>query len=354
MVNNPIVLAAAAWTPQITTTLDTPAQELIVQWSAYTHPDIDSYTLYLGTAPGVYTISTTGYSLVYPLDGQGNPTGAPVGYGGFGNIEPGVTYYLLVEAVDEETGRTVRSHEVTVNASPGSYALNTGSTTYTVNPGGTLNIPVGLQVTQPLYYPDVALDLNQVDNPPGLVTRFARDYTGDTTLRDSSGTVALTVQGASAEVVTHRDGMVQAAAADTTSADLLVNISKYLAPGTYPVTVSGVNGQNQPVTTTVMVVVTTNPLLTVNKAGNGSGTVTSNPVGIDCGTTCSAAFVPNTVVTLTATPTAGSLFGGWSGACAGSGNTCQVTMDAAKSVTATFTAAQSSNGGKLYLPLIRK
>ena len=354
VVNNPIVLAAASWTPQITTTLDTPAQELIVQWSAYSHPDIDSYTLYLGTAPSLYTISTTGYSLVYPLDSQGNPTGAPVGSGGFGNIEPGVTYYLLVEAVDEETGRAVRSPEVTVSASPGSYALNTSSSTYTVNPGGTLDIPVGLQVSQPLYYPEVALDLNAVDNPPGLVTRFARDYTGDTTLRDSNGTVALTVQGAAAQVVTHRDGEVQAAAPDTASASLLVNISKYLAPGTYPVTVSGVNGQNQPVTTTVMVVVTTNPLLTVSNAGTGSGTVTSNPAGIDCGTLCSAAFAPNTVVTLTATPTTGSLFGGWSGACAGSGNTCQVTMDAAKGVTATFMAAQSNNGGRLYLPLIRK
>ena len=265
-----------------------------------------------------------------------------------------MTYYLLVEAVDEETGRTVRSHEVTVNASPGSYALNTGNNTYTVNPGGTLDIPVGLQVTQPLYYPAVALDLDEVNNPPGLVTRFAQDYTGDTTLRDTSGAVALRVQGASAEVVTHRDGAVQAAAADVTSAELLVKISKYLAPGTYPVTISGVNGQNQPITTTVMVVVTTNPLLTVNKAGNGSGTVTSNPAGIDCGNGCSAAFAPNTVVTLTATPMAGSLFSGWSGACTGSGNTCQVTMDAAKSVTATFTAVQSNNGGKLYLPLIRK
>ena len=101
-------------------------------------------------------------------------------------------------------------------------------------------------------------------------------------------------------------------------------------------------------------VVTTNPLLTVNKAGNGSGTVTSNPAGIDCGNGCSAAFAPNTVITLTATPTAGSLFSGWSGACTGSTNSCQVTMDAAKSVTATFTAVQSNNGGKLYLPLIRK
>lgn len=354
VVNNPIVLAAAAWTPQITTTLDVPAQELIVEWSAYDHPDVDSYTLYLGTAPGVYTFSTTGYSLIYPLDSEGNPAGAPVGYGGFSNIEPGVTYYVMVEAVDEETGRTVRSHEMTVNASPGSYTLNTGNSSYVVNPGGTLAIPVGLQVTQPLFYPEVALDLDEAENPSGLVTRFARDYTGDTTLRDTSGTVALAVQGAAAQIVGHRDGLVQAAATDVTSAELLVNISKYLAPGSYPVTISGVNGDKQPVSTTVTVVVTAGQLLTVNKAGTGSGTVTSNPAGIDCGNTCSAGFTPNTVVTLTATPAAGSLFSGWSGACTGSANTCPVTMDAAKNVTATFTATQSGASSNVYLPLINK
>ncbi len=43
-----------------------------------------------------------------------------------------------------------------------------------------------------------------------------------------------------------------------------------------------------------------------------------------------------TVVTLTATPSVGSVFGGWSGACSGTGG-CTVTMDQASSVTATFT-----------------
>ena len=41
--------------------------------------------------------------------------------------------------------------------------------------------------------------------------------------------------------------------------------------------------------------------LTVNKDGTGSGTVTSNPAGIDCGSTCSQGFDHGTVVTLTAT-----------------------------------------------------
>ena len=75
--------------------------------------------------------------------------------------------------------------------------------------------------------------------------------------------------------------------------------------------------------------------LTVAKSG--SGTVTSSPVGINCGTTCTANFAGGTAVTLAATPASGYVFGGWGGACAGTG-ACTVTMDAAKSVTATFAA----------------
>jgi DNA-binding transcriptional regulator YdaS (Cro superfamily) len=75
--------------------------------------------------------------------------------------------------------------------------------------------------------------------------------------------------------------------------------------------------------------------LTVSKAGNGSGTVTSSPAGIDCGATCAFGFTEGTPVTLSAAVATGSVFAGWSGACAGTGS-CTVTMDAAKGVTATF------------------
>jgi hypothetical protein len=76
--------------------------------------------------------------------------------------------------------------------------------------------------------------------------------------------------------------------------------------------------------------------LTVTRSGNGSGTVTSAPAGINCGATCSASFNSGASVTLTAAANPSSNFTGWSGACTGTG-TCQVTMNAAKSVTATFT-----------------
>ncbi len=90
-------------------------------------------------------------------------------------------------------------------------------------------------------------------------------------------------------------------------------------------------------------------LLTVNKAGTGNGRISSLPTGIDCGQDCSAALTADSLVTLTADPDEGSAFSGWSGACSGTGG-CEITMDAAKNVTATFTAV-SDTLLKLFLPL---
>jgi uncharacterized repeat protein (TIGR02543 family) len=67
------------------------------------------------------------------------------------------------------------------------------------------------------------------------------------------------------------------------------------------------------------------------------GTVTGN--GINCGTggsDCSETYNYGTVVALTATPDTGYDFGGWSGACTGTG-ACSITMTSPKTVGATFT-----------------
>lgn len=82
---------------------------------------------------------------------------------------------------------------------------------------------------------------------------------------------------------------------------------------------------------------TGNETLTITEAGTGTGAVTSLPPGISCQPTCTASFASGTVVTLTATPAAGSTFTGWSGAnsCEGTG-TCTFTITAATAVTATF------------------
>ena len=91
-------------------------------------------------------------------------------------------------------------------------------------------------------------------------------------------------------------------------------------------------GADQSVTATF----TTKNTLTVTDAGAGTGTVTSAPQGISCPTTCSSGFAAGSMVTLTASPSAGSTFAGWSGGgCSGTG-ACAVTMSSDLSVTATF------------------
>jgi hypothetical protein len=82
--------------------------------------------------------------------------------------------------------------------------------------------------------------------------------------------------------------------------------------------------------------------LVVTPAGNGVGTVTSQPGGINCpGTNCGAQFPAGNLVTLTATPGPNSSFGMWTGCTVGSiPNQCSVTIvgGGIVGVTATFTS----------------
>ncbi len=76
--------------------------------------------------------------------------------------------------------------------------------------------------------------------------------------------------------------------------------------------------------------------VTAAKAGNGDGTITSTPAGINCGTACNEIFSFGALVTLSASSMTGSTFAGWSGGVC-SGAICSFIVDAAKSVIGTFT-----------------
>jgi len=76
--------------------------------------------------------------------------------------------------------------------------------------------------------------------------------------------------------------------------------------------------------------------LSVDTTGRGSGTITSSPGGIDCGSSCARLFAYGSSVTLNASAAAGSLFTGWSGGgCSGTGS-CTVSLSSDQTVTATF------------------
>jgi List-Bact-rpt repeat protein len=85
-----------------------------------------------------------------------------------------------------------------------------------------------------------------------------------------------------------------------------------------------------------------NYTLTVSKSGAGSGSVTSSPAGINCGSDCSELYAGSTSVALTATASSGSTFAGWSGCDVLVLNgQCQMTMNASKTVTAAFSVQTS-------------
>jgi Divergent InlB B-repeat domain len=84
--------------------------------------------------------------------------------------------------------------------------------------------------------------------------------------------------------------------------------------------------------------------LVVSTAGSGSGTVSSQPAGIDCGAVCTAKSPEGTVVTLTAAAAAGSRFAGWSGGCAGVGPCTVEIGESQSSVGAEFTSTSAGGG----------
>jgi DNA-binding beta-propeller fold protein YncE len=87
-----------------------------------------------------------------------------------------------------------------------------------------------------------------------------------------------------------------------------------------------IDGGGTPTTHTIAVVL----------PGSG-GTVTSSPVGIDCGGggACAYSYALGTAAKLTASPDSGILFAGWSGPCAGT-KSCDLVTNKDQFVAATF------------------
>jgi hemolysin type calcium-binding protein len=83
--------------------------------------------------------------------------------------------------------------------------------------------------------------------------------------------------------------------------------------------------------------------VSVTKIGSGTGRVTSEPAGLDCGSTCFLVTDEFASMTLVASPASGSVFTGWAGDCrAVSGNRCELYFDTAKEMTAIFDLVGSS------------
>jgi hypothetical protein len=86
-----------------------------------------------------------------------------------------------------------------------------------------------------------------------------------------------------------------------------------------------------------------NVALTLNKAGSGTGTISSKPKAINCAATCTtqgASLPSGEAIVLKEKPATGMTFAGWSGGgCSGTAETCTVSPSSATTVTATFTGS---------------
>jgi Divergent InlB B-repeat domain len=105
-------------------------------------------------------------------------------------------------------------------------------------------------------------------------------------------------------------------------------VDKQILLGTF--TTSGVDGQ-------YVWFYKSHPVLTVGVSG--AGTVVSSPSGITCPSTCSSYFAPSSDVALNAAAKSGYAFSHWTGSCAGSGASCNLSLGTTDvSTTAVFAA----------------
>lgn len=205
----------------------------------------------------------------------------------------------ITSAVHNETGCVISFTNSLVEGSGGSsgWVLDGGIT----DMGGNIDQdPTFIDPVIPLSAPTTGGDLRLNAGSPAIdtggdqfVVNVPVDLDGETRQKDGTG-----------------DG------------DAVVDMGAYEAPGYY--------------------------LLEVAKSGSGSGTVTSDQAGIDCGNQCSTYVKEGSHVSLMADPEAGSIFLGWGGDCSGL-VPCEVTVDSAKSVTANF-----EMGSMVSLPIVNR
>jgi Divergent InlB B-repeat domain len=234
------------------------------------------------------------------------------------------------------------------NPNPTTSATNSSTLTLTANSAattGTVTVTITGTSGSLAHATTLTLTVNPATPPPNYT--LSASPSSVTITRGSSGRSAVTVtpqNGFNGSVSLSASGLPSGVTAAfnpnpttsaTNSSTLTLTANSAATTGTVTVTITGTSGT---LTHTTTLTLTVNALytLTVSDTGLGSGTVTSSPAGIDCGSTCSASYVSGTTVTLTATPNSLSGFGGWSGCDAVSGNTCTVNMNSARSVTADF------------------
>jgi hypothetical protein len=194
----------------------------------------------------------------------------------------------------------------------------------------------------------VAVITNQAQTAANPSTSVARSYQLATSVASTSATLSVVKVGSGFGTVTSTPAGIQCGSdcAETYAGGTLVELAAAASAGSTFAGWSGACTGTGPCSVTmdsaksVAATFAGSHTLSVERWGSGTGTVTSDVAGINCGDDCSETYPFGTVVRLTASASSGSSFGGWSGkGCIVEGGTCTVNVNWTKSVKARFTDA---------------
>ena len=280
-----------------------------------------------GSTPGTPSITVTpgtGTDTFVGETSQFEATGSLTGNSGSQNLTTQVQWISSNVQV-----ATVNSSGLTTAVGPGTTTIIAqsgginGSATLTVSTTGTSSTPTITLI-------------------PGSSTA---SFIGETTQFIALGNLA---GSAATQNLTNNVAWVSS---DTSIATIDQNglataVSANTPGGTTTITAIGTTSTGSLITATATFAVAATvgtgglPTLAIYEVGPGTGTVTSSPLPIVCGTpggSCTGNFTKGTVVTLTETPGSGAVFGGWSSNCTPvSATTCTITMSNNETVGAIF------------------
>ena len=293
-------------------------------WSIDSFTILQDYALTITSAHGTVVANPTpgpyAYNTVVSLTAT-----AAVGYtfSGWTGDATGTTNPVSVtmDAAKNVTANyTSNTYALTITSAHGTVVANPTPSPYVYNTVVSLTATAAVGYT----FSGWSGDATGTANPVSVTMDAAKNVTANYT----ANTYALTITSAHGTVVAN----------PTPSPYAYNTVVSLTATAAVGYTFSGWTGDATGATNPVSVTMDAAKSVTANYTANtyaltitsAHGTVVANPTP--------SPYAYNTVVSLTATPAVGYTFSGWSGDATGATNPVSVTMDAAKSVTANYTA----------------